>query len=62
MRKAARLAVYMLTRTRQIIHQIVIIILPDQFLGIPSAGATARKEQMDNHKALGALIIAEIST
>ena len=50
----------MLTITRQIIHQIVIIIRPDQFLGIPSAGATARNEQIDSHRALGALIIAEM--
>ena len=58
-KKAARFAVYMLTMTRQIIHQIVIIILPDQFLGMPSAGATARNEQIDSHRALGALMIAE---
>ena len=47
----------MLTRTRQIIHQTLITILPDQFLGTPSAGAYVRKEQADNQNALGRLIM-----
>ena len=49
----------MLPRTKHIIHQTLITIRPDQFLGTPSAGAYVRKEQTDNQNAFGKLMIPD---